>query len=67
MMLAGFRSRCSTPLVVRGGESGADLARELDGFIRRQAADAAEQGSEIFAVHVLHGEEVQAFDDSPIS
>ena len=45
---------------VRGGEPGADLSRDLEALVPGQMADAAEQGSEVLAVHVLHGEEVLA-------
>ena len=58
MMFSGLRSRCSTPLLVGGGQAGADLARDLDGLVLGQAADAAEQRGEVLAVHELHGEEV---------
>ncbi len=45
------------PAVVRGREAGADLTRQLDRAVLREAADAAEQRREIFPVHVLHREE----------
>ncbi len=48
--------------IVRRGESRAELARRLHGFIAGQASDAQEQGSEILAVHVLHGDERHPFD-----
>jgi hypothetical protein len=47
--------------VVRGGQPGADLPRELDRAILREAPDAAEQRREILAVHVLHREKRVAF------
>jgi len=40
-----------------GGEAGAELLGDLDGFVAGEASDAAQQGSEIFAVHKFHGEE----------
>ena len=60
--LAGFRSRCSTPALVRRGEPGAELARDLERLVRRQPADAPQQRGEVLAVHVLHREEVLAVD-----
>ena len=48
--------------LVRGGESGADLPRDLERAIFREAADAAEQRREILAVHVLHRQERVAVD-----
>ena len=41
-------------LGVRGGQAGAQLARDLDRLVGRQAADAAQQRAEVFAIHVLH-------------
>ena len=43
--------------VVRGGQAGADLARDLQRFVGGQAADAAQQRRQVFAVDVFHGEE----------
>ena len=43
--------------VVRGGESGADLPRQLHRAFLWEASDAAEQRREILAVHVFHREE----------
>ena len=62
MTLAGFRSRCSTPLLVRGGEARAELARDLQRLVRRQPADAAQQRREVLAVDVLHRQEVLPVD-----
>ncbi len=39
---------------VRGGEAGADLARDLERAIFGESADAAKQRREILAVDVLH-------------
>ena len=50
------------PLVVRGREAGAELARYFEGFVRGQTADAPQQGSQVLAIHVLHGEELHAVD-----
>ena len=49
-------------LLVRRRQPRADLARELDRFVLRQPADAPQQRREIFAVDVLHGQEVLALD-----
>ena len=46
--------------LMRGGEPGAELARDVDGFVLRKAADPAKQRREIFAVDVLHREEAAA-------
>ena len=43
--------------LVRRGEAGADLARDLEAALLREAADAPEQRREILAVHVLHRQE----------
>ena len=43
--------------LVRGGDPGADLPRDLDRLVLRKAADAAEQRRQILAVHVLHRQE----------
>ena len=48
--------------VVCGGEPGADLARELDRAVLREAADAAEQRRQVLAVHVFHREERVPFE-----
>jgi len=46
--------------LVRGGDAGAQLAGDVDRLVRREAADAAEQRREIFAVDILHGQEAAA-------
>ena len=46
--------------VVGGGEARANLARDVERLVGRQAADAQQQRSEILAVDVLHREEVLA-------
>ena len=48
--------------VVRRGEPGAELPRDLERLVRRQPADAPQQRGEVLAVHVLHREEVLAVD-----
>jgi hypothetical protein len=46
------------PLLVRRGEPGTQLSRDLESLVRRQTADAAQERSEILAIHVLHRQEV---------
>jgi hypothetical protein len=46
--------------LVRGREPRAQLPRDLDRLVLRDAADSAEQRCEIFAVHILHREEAPA-------
>ena len=46
--------------LVRRGDAGAQLPRELDRLVLRDAADAAEQRGQILAVHVLHRQEAAA-------
>jgi hypothetical protein len=51
---------------VGGGEARAELARDLEGLDGRQAADPPQQRGQVLAVHVLHGDVVQALI-SPMS
>jgi len=51
---------------VRGSQSSADFARELDGFVLRQTTDAADQRGQVFPVQVLHRNEVRAFQESDV-
>ena len=44
------------PLVVCRTEAGAQLLGDLERLVAGHAADAAQQRSEVFAVHVLHGD-----------
>ena len=46
--------------LVRRGDAGAQLPRDLDRLVLRNASDAAEQRREILAVDVLHREEAAA-------
>ena len=46
--------------VVRRLQAGAELPRDLDRFVLGQSSDASEQGREIFAIDVLHRQEVPA-------
>ena len=62
MTLAGLRSRWRTPLVVRRGQPRAELPRDLDRLVLREPADAAQQRGQVFAVDVLHREEVPPVD-----
>src|SRR5690348_7765617 len=39
-----------------GGEPGTKLPRDVDRLVLRKAANAVEQGREIFAVHILHAQ-----------
>jgi hypothetical protein len=40
-----------------GGEAGAELAGDVESFVGGDAADAAEEGGEVFAIDEFHGEE----------
>ena len=44
-------------LLVRGGEPAAELARDVEGLVARQPADAPHQRGEVLAVDELHREE----------
>ena len=46
--------------LVRGGDAGAELARDVDRLVRRQAPDAAQQRRQVLAVDVFHGEKAAA-------
>jgi hypothetical protein len=46
--------------LVRGGRARAELPRQLDGLVVRNAPDAAEQRREVLAVDVLHREKAAA-------
>ena len=58
--LAGLRSRCRTPSSWAAANARAQLPRNLDGFVLRQAPNAAQQRGQVLAVHILHGEKGQA-------
>src|SRR5262249_44706375 len=51
---------------VRGGQSRADFARELDGLVLRQTADAQQQRRQVLAIEILHGDEMQTFDGADV-
>jgi len=59
--VGGLQIAMEHAFFVRGGKSGAELARGLDALIGGQAADAAEERAEILAIHKLHGDVVEAF------
>jgi hypothetical protein len=46
--------------VVRGGEAGANLPGDLDGLVFGQPAESLEHRRQLFTLHVLHRDEVQA-------
>jgi len=46
--------------LVRRGNARARLPRDLDGFVRRHAAESSERRGQILAVHVFHREEPAA-------
>ena len=52
--VGGLEVSVDDALVVRGGERGAELSGDVDGFVLRELADAAEEGLEVLAVDVLH-------------
>ena len=52
--------------LVRRGDAGAQLPRELDRLVLRNASDAAEQRRQILAVDVLHREEAAAVGDAEV-
>ena len=52
--------------LVRRGEAGAELTRDLGGLVLGKSADAPQRRGEIFAVDVLHREE-QRPSASPMS
>jgi hypothetical protein len=41
---------------MRGGETRAKLARNLQAFVSRQPANAPEQRGQVFSIHVFHSE-----------
>jgi hypothetical protein len=46
--------------LVSGGDAGAQLTRDLDGFVLREPSNAAQQRCEVLAVDVFHREEPSA-------
>ena len=55
--IGGLKVAVDDAAFVRCGQSGTDLPGDLRGFVRREAADAANNRSQILAVHVFHGQE----------
>src|SRR5256885_991664 len=60
--VGGLQVPVQHSLVVRRGESRAELVRDLDCLVRRKPADAPQQRGQVLAVDVLHGEEVPPLD-----
>ena len=60
MMLAGLRSRWSSPQSWAAARRAQYSVRGFKSFVAGQSADAAQQGSEVLAIDVLHGEEMLA-------
>ena len=44
------------------GKSGAKVARDVERFVGRKPSDAAQQGSEVLAIDILHGEKCLSVD-----
>ena len=61
MMLPGFEIAVQDAAVVRRGQSGAQLPRDVERLLGRQRPDAPQQRRERFAVDVLHRQVVPAF------
>ena len=56
MMLAGLKSRCSTPFACAAARPAHSLRAISIALVDRQPSDALEQRREVLAVHVLHRE-----------
>src|SRR5690349_25012930 len=56
--VSGFQIAMKHAALVHGRESGAELARDLDGFVLRHATDAFEQRRELLTTHKLHREKM---------
>jgi len=52
----GFEVAVKDAVLVRGGETCAKLACDLEALVGGQPANAPEQGGKIFSIHVFHGE-----------
>ena len=61
-----FQIAVQYALGVSRGESGTKLSRNVERLVGRKTADAPQQGSEVFAIDVLHGEESLAIDVADI-
>jgi hypothetical protein len=55
-----FEIAMHDPFRMRSHQPRRNSSGDVDGLVMRQAADAAEQTAEVFAVDVLHGHEVRA-------
>ncbi len=58
--VGGLEVAMNDAALVSGGEASANLARDFGGFVGREPADAADDGGEILAVDILHGEKRRA-------
>ena len=58
----GLEVAVEDALLVRRVQARAELARDLDGLVDGETPDPLEQRRQVLAVHVLHREEVAAFD-----
>ena len=58
--VAGLQVAMQDPLCMRGGETSAELSRDVGDLLGRQAADASKQRGEVFAFDQLHREEHDA-------
>ena len=53
----GLQVAVQHALLVRRGQPGAELPRDLERLVRRQPADPPQQRGEVLAVHELHRQE----------
>jgi len=58
--VGGLEVPVQDPAIVRRREPRAELPRELERLVLREAPDAAKQRREVLAVHVFHREKVPA-------
>jgi hypothetical protein len=61
--VGGLEIAVQHTLLVGGGEARANAPRHLEGLVPGKPPDAADEGRQVLAVHVLHGEEVPALVD----
>jgi len=55
--VGGLEVAMDDAVFVSGGEAGAELTGDVESFVGGDAADAAEEGGEVFAIDEFHGEE----------
>ena len=55
--VCGLQVAMQQALLVRGGEARANLPRDFDSFVLREAANAADERREILAIYIFHGDE----------